>query len=150
MQPVVWQPGKCLYTRYNRLSMYHVYKHSTGSQTRLTTSCIVYTAGCQTGCTTRFDNQLNEEWLFVQHGCQTGCQTSWMFLYTIQPDVNPVWQPVASCKRGITVLPSGDSLWLTCVSCLALHANYQRQASAVVDKLREKPCNKPCLMLTML
>jgi len=44
----------------------------------------VYTAGCQTGCTTRFDNRLNEQ-LFVQHGCQTqfdnqlvqhGCQTS--------------------------------------------------------------------------
>jgi len=59
---VVWQPGKCLYTRYNRLSnrlsnrfdnrLYHVYKHSTGCQTRLitglTTGCIVYTASCQT------------------------------------------------------------------------------------------------------
>jgi len=61
------QPGKCLYTRYNRLSnplsnrlsdrfdnqLYRVYKHSTGCQTRLTTGlttgCIVYTTGCQTG-----------------------------------------------------------------------------------------------------
>ena len=34
--------------------------------------CIVYTADCQTGCATRFDNRLNEQWLFVQHGCQTG------------------------------------------------------------------------------
>jgi len=46
----------------NRL--YRVYKHSTGCQTRLTTSlttgCIVYTASCQTDCTTRFDNWLNE------------------------------------------------------------------------------------------
>ena len=62
-----------VYTRYNRLSnrllnrfdnrLYRVYKHSTGCQTRLTTGlttgCIVYTAGCQTGCTTRFDNRLN-------------------------------------------------------------------------------------------
>jgi len=32
------------------------------------------TIGCQTGCTTRFENRLNEQWLFVQHGCQTGCQ----------------------------------------------------------------------------
>jgi len=47
--------------------LYRVYKHSTG----LTTSCIVYTAGCQTGCTIRFDNRLKELWLFVQHGCQT-------------------------------------------------------------------------------
>jgi len=54
----------------------------------------VYTAGCQTGCTTRFDNRLNEQWLFVQHGCQTGCQTGlttgWMFVYSIQPVVKPV------------------------------------------------------------
>ena len=41
----------------------------------LTNGCIVYTAGCHTGCTTRFDNRLNEQWLFVQHGCETGCQT---------------------------------------------------------------------------
>ena len=36
---------------------------------------------CQTGCTTRFDNRLNEQWLFVQHGCQTrlttGLTTGW-------------------------------------------------------------------------
>jgi len=35
----------------------------------------VYTAGCQIGCTTRFDNRLDEQWLFIQHGCQTDCQT---------------------------------------------------------------------------
>jgi len=122
------------FTRYNLLSnrlsmrlsilfenrLHRVYKHSTGCQTRLTTGlttgCIVYTADCQTGCTTRFDNRLNEnlfvqhgcqtrcqtgfdnrlneQWLFVQHGCQTGCQTGlttgWMFVYTIQPVVQPV------------------------------------------------------------
>ena len=70
-----------MYTRYNRLSnplssrfenrLYRVYKHSTGCQTRLTTGCIMYTASCQTGCTTPFDNRLNEQWLFVKHGCQT-------------------------------------------------------------------------------
>jgi len=26
--------------------------------------------------------------------------TSWMFVYTMQPVVQPVWQPVVSCKRG--------------------------------------------------
>ena len=41
---------------------------TTGCQTHLPTGCIVYTAGCQTGCRTRFDNRLNEQWLFVQHG----------------------------------------------------------------------------------
>jgi len=42
IQPVVkpvWQPGKCLYTRYNRLSN----PLSSGCETGLTTDCIVYT-----------------------------------------------------------------------------------------------------------
>jgi len=116
------------FTRYNLLSnrlsnqfdnrLYRVYKHSTGCQSRLTTGlttgCIVYTAGCQTGCRTRFDNRLNEQWLFVQHGCQSGCQirlttsltTGCMLVYTIQPVVKPVvqpfWQPVVLCIRGIS------------------------------------------------
>jgi len=59
----------------------------------------VYTAGCQGGCTTRFDNRLNEQWLFIQHACQTCLTTGWMFVYTIQPVV----KPVVSCKRGITI-----------------------------------------------
>jgi len=56
------QPGKCLYTRCNRLSypfskrlsnrfdnrLYRVYKHSTG----WLDVCLHDTAGCQTGCTT--------------------------------------------------------------------------------------------------
>jgi len=60
--------SKAPFTRYNLLlnrfdnRLYRVYKHSTGCQTRLTTGsttgCIVYTAGCQTGCTTRFDKWL--------------------------------------------------------------------------------------------
>jgi len=33
------------------------------------------TTGCQCGLTTRFDNRLNKQWLFVQHGWQTGCTT---------------------------------------------------------------------------
>jgi len=59
LQPVV----SCIQT-FNRLST-----------TVMTTGCIVYTAGCQTGCTTLFDYRLNEQWLFVQHCCQTSCQT---------------------------------------------------------------------------
>ena len=80
------------FTRYNLLSnrfdnRLNVCIHdTTGCQTGLTTGCImytniqptgciVYTADCQIGCTTQFDNRLNEQWLFVQHCCQTGCQT---------------------------------------------------------------------------
>jgi len=82
--------SKAPFTRYNLLSnrlsnrfdnwSYRVYKHSTGRQTRLTTGvttgCIVYTAGLTTG---------------------------WMFVYTIQPVVNLVVQPVVSCKQGISI-----------------------------------------------
>jgi len=121
------------FTQYNLLSnwlsnrfdkrLYHVYEHSTGCQTHLTTgwtnSCSFNAVvklglrtllneqwlfvqhscqtGCQTGCTTRFDNRLNEQ-LFVQHGCQTGLTTGlttgWMFVYTVQPVVKPVVQLV--------------------------------------------------------
>jgi len=100
---------KVPFTRHNLL--YRVYKHSSGCKTRLTTGlttgCIVYTAGCQTGCTTRlnehllvqhgcqtgFDNRLNEQWLFVR-SCQTGLTAGWMFVYTIQPIVKPAVQRV--------------------------------------------------------
>jgi len=62
---------------------------------------------CQTGCTTRFDNRLNEQWLFVQHGYHTGCQTELYnrfdnrvertvcsFNTVVKPVVKSVWQPV--------------------------------------------------------
>ena len=59
---------------------------TTGCQTRFTTGltngCIVYTAGRQTGCTTRFDNRLYRVYIHLP-GCQTGCQS-------------------VSCKRGFT------------------------------------------------
>ena len=48
----------------------------TALTTDLTTSCIVYTAGCQTGCTTRFDNRVE----------QTAVPSTWLS--------NRVWQLV--------------------------------------------------------
>jgi len=49
-----------------------------------------------------FDNRL---YRVYEHstGCQIGLTTGWMFVYTIQPAVKPVVQPVVPCKRGITV-----------------------------------------------
>jgi len=90
--------------------LYRVYKHSTGCQTRLTTGLttgsIVYTAGCQTGCTNRLDNPVNEQWLFVQHGCQNGCQTGLTTGLTtggiVQTNIQPVVKPVVPYKRGNT------------------------------------------------
>ena len=61
IQPVVKPVVSCIQT-FNRLS----------NPFDNPTVCIVYTAGCQTGITTQFDNRFNEQWLFVQHSCQTG------------------------------------------------------------------------------
>ena len=57
----VWQPGKCLYTRYNRLSNRLSIRLPNLFDNRLYR---VYSR-----LSNRFDN------LFVQPGCQTGCQT---------------------------------------------------------------------------
>ena len=106
--------AKVPFTRYNLLSnrfdnrLYRVYKHSTGCQTRLTTGCIVYRVGYQTGCTIQFDNRSNEQWLFVPPGLTTG----WMFVYTIQPVVKQVVEPVVSCKRGIRKPLALATAWL--------------------------------------
>jgi len=42
--------------------------------------------GCTTGCI--------HDTAVCQTGCQTGLTTGWMFVYTIQPVVKTVWQPV--------------------------------------------------------
>jgi len=56
------------------------------------------TAGCQAGCTTRFDNRLNEQWLYTRYSrLSKWLSSGWMFVYTIQPVVKPVRQPV--CNR---------------------------------------------------
>jgi len=103
---VLWQHYvicKAPFTRYNLLSnqfdnRVNVCIHdTTGCQTRcqtgLTIGCIVYIAGCQTGCTTQFDNRLNEQWLFVQHGwTNSGC--------SFNTDVKPVVNP--GCTTGLT------------------------------------------------
>jgi len=109
------------FTRYNRLS----YRLTTGLTTvlneqplsvqpvvkpgctiGLTTGCIHDTAGCQTGCQTGLTTGCIHDTVGCQTGCQTGLTTGWMFVYTIQPVVEPVWQPVrqqvVSCKRGFT------------------------------------------------
>jgi len=51
--------------------------------------CIVYTACCQTGCTTRFDNRLNEQPLFVQPVVKPVVINT-----VVKPAVKRVWQPV--------------------------------------------------------
>jgi len=86
----VWQPVVSCIQTFNRLG--------------LTNGCNVCTAGCQTGCTTRFDNRLNEQWVFVQHGCQTGCQTRLTTVLTtgciVYTNIEPVWS--TGCRTGLT------------------------------------------------
>ena len=114
------------YTACCQIGLYHVYKHSTGCQTRFDNRfdkrlCRVYSRlsnrlynpGWQPVERTvvvrstrlpnqllnrvvynRFDNRLQEQWLFVQHGCQLSNQLLNRF-------DKPVWQPVVSCKRSL-------------------------------------------------
>jgi len=80
----VWQPGKCLYTRYNRLSnrLYNpVWKP------------VERTAVHSTRLSNPFDNQL-DVCLHDTAGCQ------------------PVVQPVVSCKRGFNIVISRSSNYL--------------------------------------
>jgi len=103
--------------------------------------CIVYTAGCQTGCHTGLYNRFDKHGLttgcihdtaVLSNGCQTGLTAGWMFVYTIQPVVKPVWQrvwqPVVSCKRGFSLF----ELW----ACWVHHrttfcANFNRLRSTL-------------------
>jgi len=114
IQPVVnpvWQPVISCIRTFNQLS--NPFDNRFDNRL-LTTGCIVYTAGfCQTGCTTRFDNRLNEQWLFVQHvrlsnrvwqlvertvAVRSTQLSNWLSNRVVQP----VWQPVVSCKLGIS------------------------------------------------
>jgi len=77
----VWQPGKCLYTRYNRL--YNpVWQPNE----------LFIQHGCQTGLYNRFDNRVEQTVAVV---CATGC------LYN---QLSPVWQLVVSCEWGFRVI----------------------------------------------
>jgi len=76
----------------------------------------MYTAGCRTSCRTR----LTTGWMNSGCSfntvviCQTGLTTGWMFVYTVvKPFVQPPWQPVVSCKRGIRFhsMSDDDGFW---------------------------------------
>jgi len=70
-------------------------------------SCKQNSTGCQTGWT-------------------TGLTTGWMFVYSMQPVIQPVWQPVVSCKRGLRVVRASGALW----ALLTTEKNWNRQKSA--------------------
>ena len=100
--PQYWQPAGLILTEWHPVKprLHDTTCCQTGCQTSchtgLTTACIVYTAGCQTGYTTRFDNRLNEQWLFVQPGwTNSGC----LFNTVVKPVWQLVWQPAVSCKQ---------------------------------------------------
>jgi len=84
LHDTVWQLVECLYTWYNRL----LNRFDIWLDNRLY-RVYKHPTGCQTGC-------------------QTGLTTGWMFVYTMQPVVELVWQPVwqqpvVSCKRGFRI-----------------------------------------------
>ena len=67
----VIRQSKAPFAQYNLLSNRMSNRLTTGCivhtniQPVVKPVCIVYTARCQTGCTTRFGNRLNAQWLFV-------------------------------------------------------------------------------------
>ena len=73
----VWQPVERTAVRSTRLSNRYLSRY---------TNNIESVNGCQTCFTTNLT-------------------TGWMFVYTIQPVVKPVWQQVVSCKRGLRYMP---------------------------------------------
>jgi len=76
----------------------------------LTNGCIVYTVGCQTDCTTRFDNQLNEQWLFVQHSwTNSGCS----FSTVVKPVDNQFDNRLDVCLHDTAGCQSGCTTGLT-------------------------------------
>jgi len=99
---------KAPFTRYNLLS--------NPCQTRLTTGltngCIVYTAGCQAGYTTRFDNRLNKQ-------C---CSFNMVVKPVVKPVWQSVWQPAISCiqtfNRSSNRLYNRVSVWQPAISCI--------------------------------
>jgi len=78
------------FTRYNRLSN----RFDNRFDNRVERTATVISTGCETGLYSRFVNRLYTPY------CRLSNRTGWMFLYTIQPVVTPVWQQVVSCKRG--------------------------------------------------
>ena len=124
----VWQPGKCLYTRYNRLSnalsnrfsirfdnkLYRVYSRLYNPVWQPVEPTVAVRS---TRLSHRFDNRLyrvNKHPTSFTTGLTAGLTTGWMFVYMIQPVVKavvqPVWQPVVSCKRGFNKNSSGDEI----------------------------------------
>jgi len=103
---------RSIFTRYSRLSI------RSGLTTVLNEQPLFVQPAVKPNCTTG----LRTGCIHDTASCQTGCITGWLFVYTIQPVVKPVWQPVCivytniqpvvipvwqqvvSCKRGLTVV----------------------------------------------
>jgi len=96
----VWQP---VWTVLNEQPLFVQPVVKPGCTTGLTAGCIHDTAGCETGC-------------------QTGLTTGWMFVYTIQPVVKPVWQQVVSCKGGFSNLGLYSRFSIVLVQNIHTHA----------------------------
>jgi len=89
----IWQPTVSCIQTFNRLS--------NPFDNRLNVR-IHDTAGCQTGCTTRIDNRLNEQRLFVQHGCETRLATGLIFGNWFDNRLYHVYEHSTGCQTGLT------------------------------------------------
>jgi len=90
-----------LYNRFDKHGLTTVLKH--GLTTVLNEQWLFIQLVVKPGCTTGLTTGCIHNIAVCQTGCQTGLTTGWMFVYTIQPVVKPVWQPVVSCKLGFSI-----------------------------------------------
>jgi len=160
------QTPQAPFTRYNLLSnwlsnrsdnrLYHVYKHSTGCQTRLTTGWMfVYTIQpvvkpvVQPGLTTgwmnsgcSFNTVVKPVWQLVWYlatGLITGC-----IMYTnIQLAVKPVWQLVGWLLTQYSRLSNQFHNRLYCVNGVSSTACFQLSTLMNVSQNRHKLSTSP-------
>jgi len=106
VKPVV-QPGTTGWT--NCGCSFNTVERTVAVRSTRLSNRVVHQLNKQSVCSTRLSSRLwnpfdNRLYGLYEHatGCQTGLTTGWMFVYTIQPVVKLVVQPVVLCKRGIT------------------------------------------------
>jgi len=123
-----WQPGKCLYTRYNRLSnplSYRLYNPVWQPVERTSVRSTRLSMRLSNPFDNRFHNRLYRVYkhstscqtVFVKPVVQPGLTTGWMNSCSFNTVVKPVWQPIWQPVGCMFTRYSRLSIRLPVVSC---------------------------------